>query len=149
MDNEAPVSLKKGIIGKISGNVFKPPVSVCFAVHLPNGFDYSHLVSDPAKQHDKGVHAVPSTELLTDYDRILLQFGMHIQWQAADGRDAESDCPRRAGTPHKRPFRATPESAADGEAQRLVNPAEMIVHGAQGYRCGSPKRQYLVVILTI
>ena len=27
--------------------------------------------------------------------------------------DAESDCPRRAGTPHKRPFRATPDSAAE------------------------------------
>jgi hypothetical protein len=51
------------------------------AVHLPNGCDYSYLVGDPAKQHEKEVHAVPSTELLTDYDRILLQFGMHIVWQ--------------------------------------------------------------------
>jgi hypothetical protein len=84
MDNEAPVSLEKGIIGKISGDVFKPPVPVCIAVHLPNGCDYSHLVGEPAKQHDEGVHAEPSTELLTDYDRILLRFGMHIQWQVAD-----------------------------------------------------------------
>jgi hypothetical protein len=51
------------------------------AVHLPNGCDYSYLVGDPAKQHEKGVHAVPATELLTDYDRILLGLGMHILWQ--------------------------------------------------------------------
>lgn len=51
------------------------------AVHMPNGCDYGHLVGDPAKQHDKEVHGVPWTELLTDYDRILLRFGMHIQWQ--------------------------------------------------------------------
>jgi hypothetical protein len=71
MDDKAPVRLEK----------IKPPVSVCSALHLPNGCDYSHLVGDPAKQRDKGVHAVPSTELLTDYDRLLLRFGMHIQWQ--------------------------------------------------------------------
>ena len=51
------------------------------AVHLPNGCDYSYLVGDPAKQHDQGVHAAPSSEFLTDYDRILLRFGMHILWQ--------------------------------------------------------------------
>ena len=51
------------------------------AVHLPNGGDYNHLVGDPERQHDKDVHAVPWTELLTDYDRILLRFGMHIQWE--------------------------------------------------------------------
>ena len=50
------------------------------AVHLPNGCDCSHLVGGPAKQHDR-VDAVSSTELLTDYDRILLRFGMHILWQ--------------------------------------------------------------------
>jgi hypothetical protein len=50
------------------------------AVDLPNGCDYSHLVGDPAKHHDKA-QAAPSTELLTDYDRILLGFGMHILWQ--------------------------------------------------------------------
>ena len=81
MDNEAPVSLERSMMGKISGDIFKPPVSVCFAAHLPNGCDYSHLVGDPAKQHGRGVHAVPSTELLTDYDRILLRFGMHILWE--------------------------------------------------------------------
>jgi hypothetical protein len=48
------------------------------AVHLSNGCGDSHLVDDPAKQHDK-THAVPSTGL-TDYDRILLGFGMHILW---------------------------------------------------------------------
>ena len=52
-----------------------------FAVQLPNGCDFSYLVGDRATQHDKRVHAVPSMELLTDYDRILLQFGMHILWQ--------------------------------------------------------------------
>ena len=51
------------------------------AVHMPNGCDYSHLVGDPAEPHDKGSDPVTSAELLTDYDRILLCFGMHIQWQ--------------------------------------------------------------------
>jgi hypothetical protein len=50
------------------------------AVPLANGSDYSHLVGDPAKQHDE-THPVPSTGLLTDYDRILLGFGMHISWE--------------------------------------------------------------------
>jgi hypothetical protein len=50
-------------------------------VHLPDEYDYSYLVGDPTKQQDKAVHAVPSTEMLTDYDRVLLRFGMHILWQ--------------------------------------------------------------------
>lgn len=51
------------------------------AVHLPNGSDCSHLVGDPGKPHNYGVRGAPWTKLLTDYDRILLGFGMHIQWQ--------------------------------------------------------------------
>ena len=49
-----------------------------FAVHLPNGCDYSHLVGSPVKQHDKRYEAAQFDGLLTDYDRILLRFGMHI-----------------------------------------------------------------------
>jgi hypothetical protein len=57
-----------------------PPYGEAVAVHLPNRRDYSHLVGDPAKQHDEVVHPVPSMKMLTDYDRLLLRFGMHIQW---------------------------------------------------------------------
>jgi hypothetical protein len=52
------------------------------ATPVPDGYDYSHLVGDPVKQHDKGsdtrFDAALFDLLLTDYDRILLQFGMHI-----------------------------------------------------------------------
>jgi hypothetical protein len=49
------------------------------SVQFPNESDYSHLVGDPAEQPNDLVQAVPSTELLTDYDRILLR-GMHMIW---------------------------------------------------------------------
>lgn len=51
------------------------------AVRLENGHDYSHLVGSPVKKHDKKFDAAQFDGLLTDYDRILLGFGMHISWQ--------------------------------------------------------------------
>jgi hypothetical protein len=51
------------------------------AARLPDGYDYSHLVRDPVKQHDTEIDAALFDGLLTDYDRILLQFGMHILWE--------------------------------------------------------------------
>ena len=51
------------------------------AARVPDGYDYSHLVGDPAKQHDKEVDPAQFDGLLTDYDRILLRFGMRILWQ--------------------------------------------------------------------
>lgn len=50
------------------------------AVHLPNGCSASHLVDSRARQHDEGFDAAEFDALLTDYDRILLRFGMHISW---------------------------------------------------------------------
>ena len=43
------------------------------------GHDYSHLVGGPLNQHQR-LDAVQFDGLLTDYDRILLRFGMHISW---------------------------------------------------------------------
>lgn len=45
---------------------------------IPYGYDYSHLVGSSVQQHSKAPHAVEFEELLTDYDRILLEFGMRI-----------------------------------------------------------------------
>lgn len=50
------------------------------AVHLPNGCSSSHLVGSQAGQCDEGFDAAQFEALLTDYDRILLRFGMHIFW---------------------------------------------------------------------
>jgi len=50
------------------------------AVHHPNGCDSSHLVGSPLKQFDERFDATQFDALLTDYDRILLRFGMHIAW---------------------------------------------------------------------
>ena len=52
------------------------------AAAILGGYDYSHLIGDPGVLHRKVVDVtleVPQfKELLTDYDRILLSFGMHI-----------------------------------------------------------------------
>jgi hypothetical protein len=50
-------------------------------VPTPDGYDCSHLVSGPVAQHDKVFYAAQFDGLLTDYDRLLLKFGMHISWQ--------------------------------------------------------------------
>ena len=51
------------------------------AVRLEDGYDYSHLLNSPVKQHDKRFDAAQFDGLLTDYDRILVGFGMHILCQ--------------------------------------------------------------------
>ena len=43
-------------------------------VHIPEGYDYSHLIASPAKQDDKVFDATRFDGLLTDYDRLLLGF---------------------------------------------------------------------------
>ena len=48
------------------------------AAQVPDGYDYSHLVGDPAKPDEQKLNTVRFEELLTDYDRILLEFGMRI-----------------------------------------------------------------------
>ena len=47
-------------------------------MHIPEGYDYSHLIAGPVKQNDKLFDATRFDGLLTDYDRILLGFGMRI-----------------------------------------------------------------------
>jgi hypothetical protein len=49
-----------------------------FAVHLPNGNGCGHLLSSPVILPDQRLDAAEFDGLLTDYDRILLHFGMHI-----------------------------------------------------------------------
>src|SRR6516164_3187384 len=50
------------------------------AVHLPNGRHYSHLVGSPMKLPGGNFDSARFKEMLTDYDRILLQFGMGVSW---------------------------------------------------------------------
>lgn len=45
---------------------------------VPVLYDYSHLVGDPARHDDCVSAAVPFEELLTEEDRIFLQFGLRI-----------------------------------------------------------------------
>jgi hypothetical protein len=45
---------------------------------VPFCYDYSHLVGSSVNQQSKRVDAARFEELLTDYDRILLGFGMRI-----------------------------------------------------------------------
>jgi hypothetical protein len=42
--------------------------------------DYSHLIGPPAMDQYRGRNAPQFRALLTDYDRILLRFGMRIIW---------------------------------------------------------------------
>jgi hypothetical protein len=42
--------------------------------------DYSHLIGPPAMEQYRGRNAPQFRALLTDYDRILLRFGMRIIW---------------------------------------------------------------------
>lgn len=43
-----------------------------------NDYDYSHLVDCPVKREPEVAKRTDFDAMLTDYDRILLQFGMHI-----------------------------------------------------------------------
>jgi len=45
-----------------------------------NEGNYSHLIGPPAMDQYRERKAVRFGALLTDYDRILLRFGMHILW---------------------------------------------------------------------
>lgn len=49
-------------------------------VGLPEGYDYSHLVGNPAKHDGKMPDTKRFDELLTGYDQRLLS-DMHILWQ--------------------------------------------------------------------
>lgn len=51
------------------------------AAAIDDGHDYSHLIGDPGIKHEKSANVTRFDELLTEYDRILLRFGMHILWQ--------------------------------------------------------------------
>lgn len=53
---------------------------------VPFGYDYSHLVGCSVKPRSKPVDAVRFEQLLTDYDRILLGFGMRILIPSDDSR---------------------------------------------------------------
>jgi hypothetical protein len=55
---------------------------------VPEGYDYSHLVGNPAKENDKEFDAERFDELLTAYDRKLLRCDFRIAWQE------QADCPR-------------------------------------------------------
>ena len=43
--------------------------------------DSNALLAEPAKQHKPRFNAAHFQELLTDYDCVLLTFGMHISWK--------------------------------------------------------------------
>ena len=50
---------------------------MAIAARIANEYDYSHLVSCSVKQPERPKRA-GFEGMLTDYDRILLQFGLHI-----------------------------------------------------------------------
>ena len=49
-------------------------------VCIPEGYDYTHLVGNPAKHYGKVPDTKRFDELLTGYDQRLLS-DMHILWQ--------------------------------------------------------------------
>ena len=51
------------------------------AASVEDGYDYSHLIGNPGMRHDNSFDAMQFDQLLTDYDRVLLRFGMRILWQ--------------------------------------------------------------------
>ena len=50
--------------------------------HIPNRYDYRHLIGSPASEGDKEFDAARFDELLTDADRRLLQSDLQISWWA-------------------------------------------------------------------
>jgi hypothetical protein len=52
--------------------------SMAVAGSVATGHDYSHLVDRPVKPRQEQVKRTDFDGMLTDYDRILLKFGMHI-----------------------------------------------------------------------
>ena len=51
------------------------------AASVEDGCDYSHLIGNPGKRPDDSFDAAQFDQLLSDYDRLLLGFGMRILWQ--------------------------------------------------------------------
>ena len=51
------------------------------AAAIEDGYDYRHLIGDPGMQRDKVADVNGFGQLLTDYDRILLRFGMRILYK--------------------------------------------------------------------
>lgn len=51
------------------------------AARCPRWYDYSHLTGGSAQQRDEKANLAQRDRMLTDYDLILLQFGMHTLWQ--------------------------------------------------------------------
>jgi hypothetical protein len=45
---------------------------------VPKEYDYSHLVDRPVTPQQEQVKRTGFDAILSDYDRVLLQFGMHI-----------------------------------------------------------------------
>ena len=48
---------------------------------VPDGYDYRHLVGSRRKQSCEMFDSARFDGLLTDYDHLLLKFGMHISWR--------------------------------------------------------------------
>lgn len=63
-----------------SENEYAEDAEFVVEVHLPNGCGYSHLGGSLVKQPDERFDAAKFDALLSDYDRILLRFGMRISW---------------------------------------------------------------------
>ena len=51
------------------------------AARVEDRCDYSHLIGNPGKRPDNCFDAMQFDQLLSDYDRKLLGFGMRISWQ--------------------------------------------------------------------
>ena len=51
------------------------------AASVEHRCDYSHLIGNPGKRPDNSFDATQFDQLLSDYDRKLLGFGMRISWQ--------------------------------------------------------------------
>ena len=58
-----------------------PQYGRTIAETVPMACDYSHLVDVGVRRQDNVFDAAGFDGLLTDYDRMLLGFGMHISWQ--------------------------------------------------------------------
>jgi hypothetical protein len=60
-----------------------------FAVQLPNGCGCGHLVGSAPIKRDLRFDVAEFDGVLTDYDRMLLHFGMHILWYSSSSEVAE------------------------------------------------------------
>jgi hypothetical protein len=60
--------------------VFRNSSQEAVMEHIPDRYDYSHLVSSTASESDKEFDVVRFDELLTDDDRKLLRCDLKISW---------------------------------------------------------------------